>query len=303
MAVLLGSKALLLVLLGRLRGFNATQMALFVLLLAPGGEFAFVVFDAAAGLGALSRELAALLTLAVTISMLLAPVLILANDRLIVPRIPAAPRRPEDKIPDEGSTVIVAGFGRFGQIVTRLLHANRIAVTVLDHDPDNVEALRRFGFKVYYGDATRPELLESAGITRAKVFVLAIGNPDIGLKIAAYVRRRYPDLKIVARARNVQHALDLKELGIEVIERETFLAALRIGEETLKALGFRAYQAHKTANLFKRHNEALLGRLFEHRHEGLEQRVTLTAQAREQLAKNLEADERARAQRRELGWD
>ncbi len=279
------------------------QLSLFTFLLAPGGEFAFVLFGAAQGLGAMPADIAALLTVSVALSMLFGPLLLVLHDKVIEPRLVAVNTRPQDEMEDEGNPVIVAGFGRVGQIAVRLLHANRIATTVLDHDPEIIDALRRFGFKVFYGDATRLDLLEAAGAAKAKLLIVAIDNVEASLNLVDLAQRHFPNLKIIARARDVQHVIGLMDRKVDVLERETFLSALRLGEEALKALGFGAYSARKRALTFKAHNEALLRNIHAHWQEGVEKHVSLQQQARAQLRQNLEADEQAVRENKELGWD
>jgi len=279
------------------------QLSLFTFLLAPGGEFAFVLFGAASGLGAMATDVAALLTVSVALSMLFGPLLLVLHDKVIEPRLVVVDSRPTDTMEDEGNPVIVAGFGRVGQIASRLLFANRIGATVLDHDPETIDALRRFGYKVFYGDATRLDLLEAAGAAKARVLIVAIDNQEASLALVDLAQRHFPNLKIIARARDVQHVIGLMDRKVGVIERETFLSALRLGEEALKALGFGAYSARKRALTFKSHNEALLSNIHAHWLDGFEKRVSLQQQAREQLRQNLEADEVAAKENRELGWD
>jgi len=304
-AALLLLKAAVLGALARFGGVPRRQAALFIFLLAPGGEFAFVIFGAAAGSGALDAQTAGLLTVAVALSMLAGPLLLVLHDRLIAPRLSRVAERPQDQIEDEGHKVIIAGFGRFGQIITRLLHSNGISATVLDHDPDNIETLRRFGFKVFYGDATRQDLLEAAGADKAKLLVVVVDDETASLELVDMARRRFPHLKIIARARNVQHVIELlnREIPLESVQRETFLAALALGEQALRALGHGAYAAHRRALTFRRANEALLRDMYAHWDEGLERRISLQKAARAQLEQNLAADEKAITERRDHGWD
>lgn len=296
-------KAGILLLVARAARLQLSQTALFVFLLAQGGEFAFVLFGAASGLGVMDRDTVDLLIVVVALSMVTAPLLVVVNDRLIEPRFVRVTTRPHDTPTDEGNPVIVAGFGRLGQIVVRLLYANRIGVTVLDHDPEVVDTLRKFGFKVFYGDATRLDLLEAAGAAKAKVLVVAVDEPAASLALVDLAKQHFPQLKIVARARDLTHAVELMNREIPVIERETFHSALKLGEETLRALGQPAYAAHRTARIFRRHNEALLRQIHAHWDEDIDKRVSLQQQARARLQQNLEADERAQAEARGLGWD
>jgi glutathione-regulated potassium-efflux system ancillary protein KefC len=226
---------------------------LFASLLAQGGEFAFVVFGVARESKLFSAEWEALLTITVALSMALTPLLLLLHDRLIARR--AKVERAPDTIDAQGP-VIIAGFGRFGQIVGRLLLANDIRAVVLDHDPDQIDTLRKFGYRVFYGDATRLDLLEAAGARRARLLVNAIDDVASSLALVDRVRANFPQLPIVCRARNVTHYFELKLRGVEVVERETFEAALRVGRASLEKLGVDRFRARELADAFRRHNIA-----------------------------------------------
>ena len=211
---------------------------MFIILLAQGGEFGFVVFQAAAQGGVIAPAMASLLVAAVAISMLLTPLLLVAADRWWIPRLARGKRSDIAEISEpQNASVIIAGFGRYGQIVSRMLYANGIQPTVLDHDAEQIEALRRFGWRVYYGDATRLDLLRTAGAATARVFVLAIDDVEQSVRVAALVREHFPHLQIVARARNVQHYFKLRELGITMIERETLDSSLMSARSVLGLLG------------------------------------------------------------------
>ncbi len=231
------------------------QRLLFAFLLSQGGEFAFVVFASARVAGVLSREWEALLTISVALSMAATPLLLLAHDRWLCVKAEGA--RAPDTI-DREAPVIIAGFGRFGQVVGRLLFANGVRAVVLDHDPDQIEMLRRFGYRVFYGDATRVDLLATAGAARARLLVNAIDDVDESLALTDRVRENWPGLPIVARARNVSHYYELRLRGVEVVERETFESALRMGRAALEALGVDPFRAREMADTFRRHNRASL---------------------------------------------
>jgi glutathione-regulated potassium-efflux system ancillary protein KefC len=269
-------------------------------LLAQGGEFAFVVFGVARSKALLPGEWDGLLTLAVALSMALTPLLFILHDRFLTPAVQEA--READAIEDEGSDVIIAGFGRFGQIVGRLLLASGVKATVLDHDPEQVELLRRFDFRVYYGDATRLDLLEAAGAARAKILVLAIDDPDTSVALVEAVREHFPALEIVARARNVGHWSRLRSLGVRVVERETFESAVLVGRRALEALGVAAYDALERANTFRRHNVRSLEDILPH-WQDLEKRTNMARTAREELERQMERD-RADTERQQggRGW-
>jgi glutathione-regulated potassium-efflux system ancillary protein KefC len=280
---------------------NTRQRWLFAALLAQGGEFAFVVFGLARSVGVLSAEWDALLTLAVALSMALTPVLLILHERVIARADRANPRE-ADAIEDEHTPVIIAGFGRFGQIVGRVLFASGFKATVLDHDPDTIELLRRFDFKIYYGDATRLDLLHAAGAEHAKLLVVAIDDPETSVRLVESVREHFPQLPMVARARNVSHWQQLRALGVEVVERETFEAAIALGRASLERLGVRPYEANEHALLFRRHNLKTMESLLPH-WEDQERRTQLARSAREQLERQMEGD-RGNLERRAAaqGW-
>ena len=220
-----------------------SQQALFAFLLSQGGEFAFVVFGAAQAARVFSDNVASILVVVVALSMVCTPLLLIVHDGLIAPRYRLGPKGPADAIDSNEAHVIIAGFGRFGQIVGRLLKVNGVAMTVLDHDPDQIELVRKFGNKVFYGDATRIDLLHAAGAAHARALVVAIDDIDDSLALVKAVRHEFPGLPLMARARNVTHYYDLKDLGVTIIERETFESALLLGRQVLTELGFGAYRA------------------------------------------------------------
>ena len=180
------------------------------------------------------------------------PLLLMLHDWWICPE--AKDEREADAIDEPARPVIIAGFGRFGQIVGRLLGANSIRAIVLDHDPDQIETVRRFGYKVFYGDATRLDLLRAAGAAKARLLINAIDDVEDSLALTDLVRENFPELKMIARARNVSHYIELRSRGVEIIERETFESALRAGRRALEALGLDAYRAREIADAFRRHN-------------------------------------------------
>lgn len=267
-------------------GVSPTQRWLIAVLLAQGGEFAFVVFGVARSARLLPGDWDALLTLAVALSMALTPILLLAHDRLLGRR---SREREADRIEDGGAQVIIAGFGRFGQIVGRLLFASGVKATVLDHDPDQIEALRPFGFRVYYGDAARLDLLHAAGAERATLLVCAIDDPDTSVRLVDAVREHFPKLAILARARDVSHWQKLRARGVSVVERETFESAIVLGRRALETLGVRPYEARERADLFRRHNvqtlEAMLPRWGD-----LAERAHVAVSARQQLEQQMMED-------------
>jgi glutathione-regulated potassium-efflux system ancillary protein KefC len=267
-------------------GVPRGQHATFAALLSQGGEFAFVVFGVAGAVRVMPGDWGETLTLVVALSMVLTPLVLLAADAVV--RRLATEREP-DQVDAEDAPVIIAGFGRFGQIVGRLLFASGLRATVLDHDPDNIELLRRLGFRVFYGDATRQDLLESAGAARARVLVNAIDDVGANTKLVQVARRHFPHLTIVARARNVSHWHELKLLQVNVIERETFESAVLAGRRALETLGVRPYEARERADRFRRHNLAMLEAL--HPQWADEERRTAVARAaRDELEQQFQRD-------------
>jgi glutathione-regulated potassium-efflux system ancillary protein KefC len=278
----LAIKTGVLLLLGRYFEILPQQRQLFAIVLSQGGEFAFVIFGAAATADVLSADSASILMVAVALSMVCTPLLLLLHDKLIAPHFRAMNTRPDDIIEDENAPVIIAGFGRFGQIIGRLLHANQIRVTVLDHDPDQIDLLRKFGYKVFYGDATRMDLLHAAGAGKARALVVAIDGVEESLALVEAARKEFPDLPILARARNVSHYYDLMDRGVSIIERETFEAALSLGRKALEQLGFSEDRARGVAMKFREHNLRTLHGLYPY-YQDQQQLISMAAQAREEL--------------------
>jgi glutathione-regulated potassium-efflux system ancillary protein KefC len=272
----------------------------FAALLAQAGEFAFVLFSVARSARVLPEAWDALLNAAVALSMALTPLLLLGCDRRDLRGARAA--REPDRIDDDSAPVIIAGFGRYGQIVGRLLFTQGVTATVLDHDPDQIETLRRFGYKVFYGDATRLDLLRAAGADKARLLVVAIDDVDESLALVDRVRAEFPGLRIIARARNVRHWFELVERGVEKIERETFESALRSGRQVLEALGADPYEARQVADRFRSANLATLKAMQPHfRDEG--KLVAIAKSGREELEENLRRDREARGQGDDrAGW-
>jgi monovalent cation:proton antiporter-2 (CPA2) family protein len=236
---------------------------LFSFALAQGGEFAFVLFSFATQNQVLSPEIATPLVVVVALSMAITPLLIIANEKLVQPRFSAAGKERQPDTIDEENPVIIAGFGRFGHIAGRLLKANGVPTTVLDLDPEQIDTLRRFGLKVFYGDAGRLDLLYAAGAQRARLLLLAVDDPERAAQIVDQVRRHFPHLAILARAHSLQHSYQLLDRGADQVFRETLDSALDMGVEALKRLGFRAYQAHRAARLFKRHETQTARELYQ----------------------------------------
>ncbi|MBD2099752.1 glutathione-regulated potassium-efflux system protein KefC [Leptolyngbya sp. FACHB-261] len=289
--------------LSKLFRLELSQGLMFAFALAQGGEFAFVLFSFATQNNILTPAVANPLVVVVALSMVLTPLLMIINEKLVQPRFRDLTPRPEaDEIDDNENPVIIAGFGRFGQIVGRLLLANGCTITVLDHNATQIEMLRRFDWKVFYGDASRTDLLHAAGAEQAKLLVIAIDDPEKTLETVDRVRKHFPHLKILARASDRRHAYELIRRGVEVVQRETFGSALEMGVEALKALGVRSYRAHRAANTFREHDEQALQDMahFTGDEKGLLARSRQMARDLEQL---LRSDDRELTQDIDRAWD
>jgi glutathione-regulated potassium-efflux system protein KefB len=254
--VLVAVKAAILYLLGRWWGLDSKGARRLGLVISQGGEFAFVLFGAGALEGVIDRHMANLLTLAVTLSMAATPLLLLIDDAI---KRALKPAPPDYEMPPGGDQhVIVAGFGRFGQIVARVLRARQIPFTALDSNVEQVDFVKRFGAQIYYGDAGRLDILRAAGADKARAFVLAIDDVEGSMRVAEMVRTHFPDLPIYARARDRTHVHRLMDLGVEIIERETFLAALELTKDLLRGLGLKEGEVRRLTETFKRLDEKRL---------------------------------------------
>jgi len=256
-------KTLILFTLGRFFGLNALHNSGFALALAQGGEFAFVLLQFAGTLNILPQTQEKFLTLVVATSIALTPLLIALYNRLIVSKfLSVLPERSFDRIEEE-NPIILAGFGRFGQVIGRFLNAQGVKTTVLEKDPDQLELLRRFGFKGYFGDASRLDLLHSAGAAKAKLLIVAVDNPETSLEIVRLAKAEFPHLKIFARARNRRHAYELSKAGVNYYKREVFDSSLEMAQQILVSLGKNGSDTYSKAIKFKQHDEATLKASFD----------------------------------------
>jgi len=255
--LLMAVKAAILFALGRWQGLEAGPARRLALVLAQGGEFAFVLLAAGQARGVLHTATAEILVVTITISMAMTP-LLLALERLVFGKAVSAQTRAYDTMPDHEAHVVIAGFGRFGQIIARILRAKGIAFTALEKSLEQVELVRRFGSQAFYGDASRPEILAAAQIGKARAFVLAIDDVEASLRIAEFVQRNYPHVPIYARARDRSHAHRFLDLGITNMRRETFLSALDITQQLLRGLGYSDRVAERTVKTFRAHDERRL---------------------------------------------
>ncbi|HYG55386.1 MAG TPA: monovalent cation:proton antiporter-2 (CPA2) family protein [Burkholderiales bacterium] len=282
-------KGAVLWLIARTSKMPRPEQPLFILLLAQGGEFAFVLLGPTAAGAAMPPETAQAVILAVALSMLLTPFILVAHDRWIAPRMAAATPQRAAETP-EAAAVIVAGLGRVGQVVARLLNASGYQPTVLDDDPDHVEASRKFGFRVFYGDATRLDLLHAAGADTAKFLIVALDDAAATTKLAKTVRKHFPQLRVIARARDMRHMFELRDLGVETIERETFRSALALGEAALTAIGGDPERAARAAQAFAAHDTEVVSKLYDVHRRTPDAHITVSNELRDQLARTLQAD-------------
>jgi glutathione-regulated potassium-efflux system ancillary protein KefC len=260
----------------------------FAAVLSQGSEFAFVVFGVARAAGVLSPRWDQLLVLMVAVSMGLTPLAVTAGNRLATALNRTAKPAP-DAIEPEGARVIIAGFGRVGQIAGRILIASGFKVTVLDNDPDLIETVRRVGFRVFYGDATRLDLLQAAGADQAQLLINAIDDMESNLKLTELVQQYFPHLKIIARARNLSHVYELKSRGVELIERETFESALLMGQWALEQMGVPHGTAERARLKFREHNLRTIEAI-QPFYQDEKASISMAQAAREELARSFEQD-------------
>jgi glutathione-regulated potassium-efflux system ancillary protein KefC len=280
-------KAILLIVMARLMPVALAERPFFVILLAQGGEFGFVVLQAAqgpGGAGAIAAAPASLLVAAIAMSMLLTPLLLVLVDRYWADHIAkhGAGGGAAELAEPQSAPIIIAGFGRYGQIIGRLLAANGLTATVLEHDADQIESLRRFGWKTFYGDATRLDLLRMAGAAQARVFVLAIDDVEQSVECAKLVREHFPNCTVVARARNATHYSQLRQLGITHVEREVLDSSLMSGRAVLELTGMSAHEARTRSLRFRRHSIKLLEEMVPHIADE-KQLIAIAKQGRAQL--------------------
>ncbi|MBS0611428.1 MAG: glutathione-regulated potassium-efflux system protein KefC [Proteobacteria bacterium] len=298
----LAIKAVVIWLLARVTGMPYQERPVFTLLLAQGGEFAFVVFQSGASFGAIPAETASLLIGAVALSMLISPLLLVWLDRVLLKRhatLRSAPQVPEISEP-QSAPVIIAGFGRYGQIVARMMLAQGVPATVLDHSVEMLEVAHTFGYRVFYGDATRVNLLRMAGAGQARILVVAVDAPDQSLKIVQLAKKHFPHLTIVARARDVTHWHGLRDLGVAHVERELFESSLRTARTVLELTGLAPHEAERLTERFRSHNIALSERMYE-LHNDREAMIAVAKQGRAQLVEQLAKERQERMSAAEAG--
>ena len=271
----------------RLMNVPFQERPVLTLLLAQGGEFAFVVFQAAAGAKVFPPATASLLIGVVALSMLISPLILIAIEKLWLPRFAKMGIELPDEISEQQEApIIIAGFGRYGQIVGRLLLAQDIPTTVLDHDAEMIETARNFGYRVFYGNATRLDLLRTAGAATAQILVVAVDDVEQSLAIVDLVKEHFPQLKLVVRARDATHWNKLRDRDVTLIQRELFESSLQSAGSVLELLGYAASDANRIVQLFKTHNLELLEQMHPH-YQDRAKVISTVKQGRAQLAEQM----------------
>lgn len=260
-------KSLVIYGVGRLLGQSREVSRNIATALSQGGEFAFVLFGIATAAKVMSQSTSDFLVVAVTASMVLTPLAFAVNEKLLSKLAPAEERRDFDAIGEDENPVVIAGFGRVGQIVGRVLRLRKIGFTALDSAPTHVDFLRKFGNRIYYGDATRLDLLRSAHLDKAKILVVAIDDMVASIKVVELAQHHFPAVKIYARARNRQHAYQLLALGVTLLIRETFEASLSLAQQVLEGLGETPQTAKYAIERFAAYDEAMMRSTYIHRHD------------------------------------
>jgi glutathione-regulated potassium-efflux system ancillary protein KefC len=291
---LIVTKFIVLFITGIIFKIQRSQNWLFSCALAQGGEFAFVLTSFALQRQVFDNEIASLLVLVVTLSMVFTPLLLIINDKLIAPTFKikkTAPKEPpKHQIPKNDSPVIIAGFGGFGQVVGRLLHGYHIDTTILENDVGQIELLQQFKYKVFYGDAEQLNLLHAAGADTARLFIIAVESASKSKRILIRLKKHFPHLTVLVRAVDRNHAQQLIRLGADHVFRDALDSGISLGVETLKALGMRANQAHRAGQVFRRHDEEVLHDEARRMHEHEPQYVNRSLTERQILKKLLGMD-------------
>jgi CPA2 family monovalent cation:H+ antiporter-2 len=254
---------------GRFFKMASDQNLLFAFALSQVGEFAFILLSFSNQLNILDREWMGVFMAVTAITMTVTPLLLLLNERVIDPRfgVKTAPNNPAADEIEEKHPVIIAGFGHFGSTIGRFLRANGVDATILDHDSDRVQLLRKMGFKVYYGDATRLDLLKAAGADHAKILIVAIDSPEKNQELIAVSQKHFPNLQIMARAKSRMDAYELIDMGLKDIYRESLHTSVQLAVDVLGKLGYRSYTATRQGQKFIRYDEEMVIRMAEHRHD------------------------------------
>ncbi len=300
--VLVFIKSAILYGLARVFGLRRSVRLQFAGVLSQGGEFAFVLFSAAFSQRVLNTEQLALLLVVVTLSMMTTPLLMQVIDRILVRRYNAQEESDEKPfVEDNDPQVIIVGFGRFGQVIGRLLMANKMRITVLERDVSAVSMMRKYGYKVYYGDATELELLRAAGAEKAKAIVITCNEPEDTMALVHLCQQHFPNLHILARARGRVEAHELLQNGVKDFTRETFSSALELGRKTLLELGMHPHQAYRAQQHFRRLDMRMLRELMPQHHGDVAQ-ISRIKEARREL-EDIFQREMLHESRQLDGWD
>lgn len=302
--ILITVKFIVLLFLGRVFRLRKGYDFLFAFLLAQSSEFAFVLISFSKQSQLLDGETSALLLLIVALSMAITPLLLIFNEKALAPILTRKQNKTEyDYVETSENPIIIAGFGRFGLVIGRLLLANNYKVTIIDSNPSNVEILRKFGFKLYYGDVTRPQVIEQAGIRHAKLVILSMAEYDEALKVADYLKKNYPQVKILARAKDIYHAFEFFKRSVNSVQQEVFDSAAQLGQQALVDLGFSKYEAYRAVRTFKHHQRQVLIDLYALWKEDENRFIEETRRFSEQLSEILVAEKDYLIHETDYAWD
>lgn len=297
-------KFIILVILGRIFRLRKGYDFLFAFLLAQSSEFAFVIISFSQQNMLFDERTAGLLLLVVALSMAISPLLLIFNEKALAPILSRRQNKTEyDLVESSDNPIIIAGFGRFGLVVGRLLLANNYKVTIIDSNPSNVEILRKFGFKLYYGDVTRPQVIEQAGIKNAKLVILSMAEYDEALKVADYLKKNYPQVKIMARAKDIYHAFEFFKRNVNTVQHEVFNSAAELGERALVHLGLSKYDAYRAARTFKHHEKQVILDLYELWKEDENRFIQESRRFSDQLSEILQTEKDYLINETDYAWD
>lgn len=297
-------KFIILLILGRIFRLRKGYDFLFAFLLAQSSEFAFVIISFSQQNMLFDERTAGLLLLVVALSMAISPLLLILNEKALAPILSRRQNKTEyDLVESSDNPIIIAGFGRFGLVVGRLLLANNYKVTIIDSNPSNVEILRKFGFKLYYGDVTRPQVIEQAGIKNAKLVILSMAEYDEALKVADYLKKNYPHVKIMARAKDIYHAFEFFKRNVNTVQHEVFNSAAELGEKALVHLGLSKYEAYRAARTFKHHEKQVMLDLYELWKEDENRFIQESRRFSDQLSEILQTEKNYLINETDYAWD
>ncbi len=297
-------KFVILFFLGRIFRLRKGYDFLFAFLLAQSSEFAFVLISFSEQYQLLDDKTAEILLLMVALSMAISPLLLIFNEKALSPILTRRENKADyDFVETSDNPIIMAGFGRFGLVIGRLLLANNYKVTIIDSNPTNVEVLRKFGFKLYYGDVTRPQVIEQAGIKNAKLVILSMAEYDEALKVADYLKKNYPQVKILARAKDIYHAFEFFRRNVNTVQQEVFDSAAELGQKALVHLGFSNYEAYRAVRTFKHHEKQVLLDLYSLWKEDENRFIQETRRFSEQLSETLQAEKNYMIHETDYAWD